>query len=241
MQANDTIMSILTFYGVAIALLTFFVTVISLIFIRKSIDKSNENNANQEKNMRLESYTKIIDMMENAWNEDNSIELINSFKELDEPSTIKNYESLPIVDDKDKNKITQKRIILLIRSIDKLGLLVKHGVVPVNFVSDFYSSRIVSTWRMLWPVIEKLRKEKKHPGLYTKVEILTYIATTHRAKWHDEACIGKNMKDDQIIEYWKGNSEKYFGKNPRKWGEPGFEGENWGKTMWVEKGMGIYD
>jgi hypothetical protein len=72
----------------------------------------------------------------------------------------------------------------LLRTFDKLGLLVKHGVVPLEFVLDFYSYPIVVTWHRLKPYITAERLKRNQPGHMVKFEMLAIEAKKHRDKHH---------------------------------------------------------
>jgi len=72
----------------------------------------------------------------------------------------------------------------LARAFDKLGLLVKHGVVPLDFVFDFYSRPIVVAWHRLEPHITEERRKRNQPGHMAKFEMLAIEAKKHRDRYH---------------------------------------------------------
>ena len=72
----------------------------------------------------------------------------------------------------------------LTRVFDRLGLLVKHGVVPESFIFDFYSRPLVVAWHRLEPRITEERRKREQPGYMRKFEILAIRAKNYRDKTH---------------------------------------------------------
>lgn len=70
------------------------------------------------------------------------------------------------------------------RTCDKLGLLVKHGVVPLDFVLDFYSRPLVIAWHRLEPHVTAERRKRNQPGHMVKFEMLAIEAKKHRDSDH---------------------------------------------------------
>lgn len=71
------------------------------------------------------------------------------------------------------------------RTFDDLGVLVKNGAVPLEFVFDYYSAPIVVTWHRLQPYVDYLRNtKKKQLGHMKKFEILAIYCKKHRDKEH---------------------------------------------------------
>jgi hypothetical protein len=79
----------------------------------------------------------------------------------------------------DDTKITKVDILNLLRSMDTLGVLIKHGTVPVDFMFDFYSRRIIVVWYYLYYLRTKLRDEGKI-FIGTKFEVLARFAYNYR-------------------------------------------------------------
>ena len=73
----------------------------------------------------------------------------------------------------------------LARTFDKLGVLVKHSVVPLDFVMDFYSRPIVVAWHRLEPLITEERRKRSQPGHMIKFEMLAIEAKKHRDEHHE--------------------------------------------------------
>jgi len=68
----------------------------------------------------------------------------------------------------------------LARSYDLLGVLVKHGVAPVEFVMDFYSRPLVRGWQYLEPMVSAERRKRKQPGHMRKFQVLAAGAREYR-------------------------------------------------------------
>jgi hypothetical protein len=67
-----------------------------------------------------------------------------------------------------KDVPVQKEFDQLGRAYDKIGLLVKPGVVPVGFLFDFYSKPISEAWQVLSPYYNK-KKRKGPTRSYVKI------------------------------------------------------------------------
>jgi hypothetical protein len=68
----------------------------------------------------------------------------------------------------------------LARSYDMLGLMVKHGVAPVEVVMDFYSRPLVRGWQYLEPMVADTRRKRSQPGHMWKFQVLAAGAREHR-------------------------------------------------------------
>ena len=75
----------------------------------------------------------------------------------------------------------------LSRAYDKVGLLVKHRVVPAEFLFDFYSRPIVVAWKSLRPHIDAERTSRGQPNHMVKFEILAAGAALYREKKYKES------------------------------------------------------
>lgn len=78
----------------------------------------------------------------------------------------------------------EKTFRILVQTYDELGLLVKHGTVPISFVLDLYARPLVEAWHRLGPAIEAESDERKQPGHRNKFAILAMAAKAHRDKSH---------------------------------------------------------
>lgn len=81
-------------------------------------------------------------------------------------------------------KEEQDELDKLARSYDQVGLLVKHGVVPTDFLFDFYSKPISKAWTYIRPLFNKRRE--KQPGHMLKFEILAIGAALYRQNKYQE-------------------------------------------------------
>lgn len=98
----------------------------------------------------------------------------------------------------------QKEFDKLGRSYDKIGLLVKHGVVPVSFLFDFYSDPIIKAWQHLSPYYIKIRTDRKQYGHMLKFEILATGAALYRMKKKKETPpFDITPKNKKMWDKWK--------------------------------------
>lgn len=72
----------------------------------------------------------------------------------------------------------------LARAYDQVGLLVKHGTVPLEFLLDFYSRPLVVAWNRLGNHLMRERRRRRQPGHMKKFETLAWLANGHRRKSH---------------------------------------------------------
>ncbi|NQS99346.1 MAG: hypothetical protein HQ591_12930 [candidate division Zixibacteria bacterium] len=120
--------------------------------------------------LRGAMYSRILDMMEPVREYRHLLE-----RKLKEPN-LKVFDSL--------SEGEKKNLDNLARTYDKLGLLVKHSDVPLEFVLDFYSRPLVVAWHRLSPHINRTREERNQPGHMVKFEMLAIAAKLHRDKYH---------------------------------------------------------
>lgn len=126
----------------------------------------------QERSLRFGVYYQVIEMMEKTREERRNIQdRVQPGKAVGYFNTLK--------DEKQKNAFDE-----VARTFDKLGLLVKNGVVPLDFVMDFYARPIVITWHRVREYVEEERKERGQPGHMKKFEELALLAKDHRDKYH---------------------------------------------------------
>ena len=79
----------------------------------------------------------------------------------------------------DLNKEEMEQLDELARTYDKLGLLVKHKVIPLNFILDFYSRPIILTWNRLKPYIVAEREKRMQPAHMKMFELLAIKVLKH--------------------------------------------------------------
>lgn len=60
------------------------------------------------------------------------------------------------------------------RTFDRMGLLLREGVIPVDVVAHFYASPIIRSWYTLYKYIEALRKKKRQQGHFWEFENMVY-------------------------------------------------------------------
>lgn len=68
----------------------------------------------------------------------------------------------------------------MLRAYDKMGHLVRFGIIPVDFLFEFYSRPIAEAWKHLEPFVGQLRNESKHPNHLKQFEILAIGAALYR-------------------------------------------------------------
>jgi hypothetical protein len=100
-----------------------------------------------------------------------------------------------------------RKLDAMLREFDALGLLVKHGVVPLGFVMDFYSRPLVVAWHRLEPHITEERRKRGQPGHMKKLEMLALFAKKHRDAEHP----------DEETFFVSPESEQTFAAQERLW------------------------
>ncbi|MHA2217671.1 MAG: DUF4760 domain-containing protein [Candidatus Hodarchaeales archaeon] len=70
---------------------------------------------------------------------------------------------------------------MLMAYFEGLGLLVKNGLIDIQFVDDLFSHRIIWYWEMMQPTFNRLRKSLNDPNLYDSIEYL-YHEMKHRQR-----------------------------------------------------------
>ncbi len=92
----------------------------------------------------------------------------------------------------------------LARSYDMLGVMVKHGVAPVEFVMDFYSRPLVRGWQYLEPMVSAERWKRKQPAHMQKFQVLAAGAREHRRiVYPDERSLDPLKEVADEWESWK--------------------------------------
>jgi hypothetical protein len=125
-----------------------------------------------ERSQRFGVYTKVMDLLEapsprEGW---------HIVRDLSKGDTTWNSQ----IEDLDEDKL--KKVDGFARELDKVGLLVKHGVVPLNFVLDYDSRVIVVGWNRLQERIKDQRERHGQPGHRLKFQELAYYAKLQRDK-----------------------------------------------------------
>jgi hypothetical protein len=97
-----------------------------------------------------------------------------------------------------------EKLDTLARSYDKVGLLVKHGVVPVDFLFDFYSRPIVTGWTHIGPLVRNERNSRDQSGHMLKFEVLAVGASLYReAKYQEAPKFSISAEDVSKWRKWK--------------------------------------
>jgi hypothetical protein len=144
---------------IATAIIAFVTAIIAL----KSLKSS-------ERSLQFNVYNEILEMLEKM-----------------RPARHLLYEKVPREPSTSLNGLTEeerKQLDELLRSFDKLGLLVSHGVVPIEFVLDFYSYPVVVAWHRLGLYIKEEREKRNQPDHMGKFERLAVKAKEYRDKYH---------------------------------------------------------
>ncbi len=74
----------------------------------------------------------------------------------------------------------------LVQTYDELGLLVKHGSVPIAFVVDLYSRPLVEAWHRLGPCVMVESTARGQAGHRNKFAVLALAAKAHRDESHPD-------------------------------------------------------
>jgi hypothetical protein len=100
----------------------------------------------------------------------------------------------------------QKDLDQLARVYDKVGLLVKHGVVPTDFLFDFYSCPIILAWQHIKPLVAKERDSRlpPQPNHMLKFEILAIGAALYRqTKYGDTPPFAIGLRETALWNRWR--------------------------------------
>ena len=74
----------------------------------------------------------------------------------------------------------KERLNYLARAYDKLGILIKYGVVPLEFALDFYGRPLVVAWKYLESHVRDVRTIRQQSGHMKKFELLAIEAQKYR-------------------------------------------------------------
>ncbi len=181
---NSTLSNIKDIFSIlasSVAIIGIFVTFINVITSRKSLQSKVSMDA--------------INLLDGP-----NGEIRDLRKKFDQLTDKK--EELPTVSEKDYLLLDK-----LAREYDKAGLLVKHKIIPIDFLFDFYSQPITKAWKFIHPFIENERKKRGQPGHMKKFEILAIGASLYRKDKYQEDCQFIISKDDKAE--WKKWNIKY--------------------------------
>jgi cytochrome c-type biogenesis protein CcmH/NrfG len=150
--------------GATASIITAIIAVIGIYPLFRSLKQS-------ERSLRFNVYNQVLEMLEQT----RQARHLLYDKVPKEPSEA----SLSQLSPDETEQLDE-----LVRTFDKLGLLVKHGVVPLDFVLDFYSYPIVVAWHRLEPHVTTQRRKRNQPGHMVKFEMLAIEAKKHRDRYH---------------------------------------------------------
>lgn len=142
-------------------IITMLIAVISVYPLFKSLRQ-------YERNLRFQVYKDVLTMLECVREERYLLE--------DKTTADPEFDVLKLDEE------GRKPFYELARAYDKLGLLIKHGVVPLEFVLDYYSKPIVSAWKYLEPFVQEVRRQKRRPGYWKKFQRLAMQAKEYRKR-----------------------------------------------------------
>jgi hypothetical protein len=150
--------------GLVASIVTALTAIIGIYFVSRSLKQS-------ERSLRFNACYQTMEMIEKT----------RDARHLLENKVPKD------VSDKSLSNLTveeKKQLDELVKSFDKLALLVKYGTVPLEFVLDYYSHAIVVTWHRLQPWIYEERLKRNQPGHMKLFELLAIHAKKHRDLEH---------------------------------------------------------
>lgn len=173
-----------------VALLGVVYWVITARQLRQNLTLSRRSIIEAERASRVQALRHIFDTMEQVRDQRHLLE-----------GKIAAYPDFDILVASDQEKYELDR---LARSYDMLGVLVKHGVAPMEFVMDFYSRPLVRGWQYLEPMISAERRKRKQPGHMRKFQVLAAGAREHRRiAYPDERSFDPHHEVVDEWEAWK--------------------------------------
>jgi hypothetical protein len=128
-----------------------------------------------------------------------------------------------LIDLRFKDTKTINQLHELARAYDTAGLLVKHGLIPISLLFDFYSRPIALAWKHLksWVSEERARRKPTQARHLLKFEVLATGAALYR-KNKEEKLLTAELSVPKP-EYWFDIDEKI----QEQW-------ENWLKRAWKD-------
>lgn len=142
-----------------------------------------------KRHMRFDVYQRVVEMMEKTGRTRTHLrEVVKAEAPLQDwlELTPRNFE----------------RFRGLVRTYDELGLIVKHGVVPLRFLLDLYSRPIVEAWHRLEPAMMKEGAGRPQCGHRRKFAILAMAAKAHRDEFH-------GVEKEETFEVKAGHIERW--------------------------------
>lgn len=149
-----------SYLGSIASVITAIVATIALIPVVKSLVQA-------DRNLRFSIYNEVFEMLEKHREE----------KEAFDAMIISN-EHFNIMEDLSEEE--RQKYYKLARLYDRWGQLVLHGVLPIDFILDFYSRPLMLTWKAMHPYIETLRRIRVQPGHMAKFQFLAEEACNYR-------------------------------------------------------------
>jgi len=129
-----------------------------------------------ERSLRSKVYFDVLELMEGKDGE------VRDLRHVLEKELLRAKQESRMFDILSADQGLQQKLDQLARAYDKVGLLVKHGVVPSEFLFDFYSCPILVAWSTIWPLIDRVRKDRVQKSHMLKFEILAIGAALYREK-----------------------------------------------------------
>lgn len=180
-------------FGIIVGILTVVILWISLYPTLRSLK-------DQERSLRFGVCYQVMEMVEHTRPMRHRIQNVKIKKDA-KPEDVREemrkfYDTLT---KEDKEKFDE-----VARTFDKLGILVKQGVVPKDFVIDFYSRPIVVTWNRMQYYIKEERDDRPQKRHMKKFEELALFAKEHRDKEHEgEETFTSNEELPDWRKIWK--------------------------------------
>ncbi len=186
----------MAFYAVIVALFQLLVTYLAARIIKNKAEDLVES---QERGAKFNTLLQIKNTVEDTWKEHNEYSIILNFKKIaiasydynkSEKKGIKDENMKKLLDSslndrytnlkRDfKNNLSLTSVKNILRDLDTLGLLTKRGTIPIDFLFDFYSRRIVVMWYYLYD-FKKFLKDRNELFIGTKFEVLARFAYNFR-------------------------------------------------------------
>lgn len=142
------------------AIITATVAIITLFPLAKSLLQA-------DRNLRFSIYTEVFEMVEQHREE---------YEELD--ALIFSKKGFNIMEDISEDE--RKKFYKLARLYDRWGQFVIDGLLPIDFILDYYSRPLMQTWEAMGPYIEIQRRTRNQPGHMAKFHFLADEAKKYR-------------------------------------------------------------
>ena len=150
------------------------------------------------RSLRNSAYLHTLSMLEGPHNEVRKLRTL--LRSLVEKATDDKKE----FNVKSLDEYTYEQMHQLARDYDKMGFLVKHRVVKLNFVFDFYSKPILYAWENLSPLVNAERDNRDHREHMLMFETLAVGASLYRKKRYGETKVYKfNSRRFETWQNWR--------------------------------------